>query len=173
MLCRLFLVSALAVSLIGCAAIPMDYFPSSPMSETGEVNVGDFQYLPAVRGDVLRDQIRSTQQLRDADIDRDVADYFRDAVAAELKFIGLRANSEAPTLRGSIVELEWAGFSMTGLLITDYEVINSEGEVLFAKKISTELPLNMNYSLAEFVASLIKVNVEELVSNPKFLQAVN
>jgi hypothetical protein len=173
MLSRLASVFALAFSLISCSAIPMDYFPSSAMSASGELNIGNFQYLPAVRGEVLRNQIHSTQQLRDAEIVPDVADYFRDAVTTELKFIGLRVRPGAPTLRGSIVELEWAGVSMTGLLVTNYKVMSSEGEVLFDKEISTELPLNMNYNLSEFVAQLIKDNLEQLVSSPKFLQTVN
>lgn len=76
-------------------------------------------------------------------------------------------------MRGEIVELEWAAFSKTGTLVTLYEAVDSREEVLFTVKLTTTVPFRVTQSFSQFIGRLIKSNVENLVSNPEFLQAVN
>lgn len=170
---RLLLVFALTLSILGCAATPMDYFPSSSMSASGTINVGDFRYIPSARGDIESNQVSAPQSLGSVTIDRDVADYFRDAVTAELKFIGVGVNSGNVTLRGEIIQLEWAAFSNTCTLVTIYEAVDSRGEILFTVKLTTTVPFQVTQSFSQFIGRLIKGNVEQLVSEPAFLQAIN
>jgi hypothetical protein len=142
------------------------------MVASGSVDVGDISYMPSIRDDVESNQIAAPEGL-DITIDPDVADHFRDALIAELKFIGIKVYDSEVTLRGRITQLDWRGFSKVGTLTTIYTVINSDSEVMFTKKIKTEVPVKVQRPFNRFLARITKANIEELVSNPEFLQAVN
>ena len=105
---RLQIIAPLLISAIlaGCQAgpAPINYAPSSVKTATGSLSVSDFKYLPAepdaakkVPADVIRNTAAGTIK-----IDREVRVFVRDAVFAELRFVGVKTNDTGKVLSGEI-----------------------------------------------------------------------
>ena len=171
---RLVLV-ACVVFLTGCVtAAPVNYAPSSVMTASGSVGVSSFKYVPADSGAVAPNQLKNTA-MGDVKIDRDVKDFFRDAVFAELRFVGVKLDDKTRTLSGDILEflVDDLGYSIDWTLRVRYQVAGADGAgpLFNAEKIvkrKTAKMVNPFGALNE----TIKLNVEELIKDPAFIKAI-
>jgi uncharacterized lipoprotein len=161
----------------GCAPAhsPVNYAPGSVLTATGAVGVSGFRYLPADSGAVATNQIKNTA-MGSIKIDRDVKDFFRDAVFAELRFVGVKMGENSRTLSGDIVDflIDDLGYSIDWTLRVKYRVTATgtasplfESEKLIQRK--TAKFVNPFGALNE----TIKLNIEELIKDPNFTRAIN
>jgi hypothetical protein len=164
----------LVVGLAGCAAVPVNYAPSSVLSASGSTSVSEFRYRPADNGVVTPNQIRNTAAVK-ITIDRDVNLFFRDAVFSELRFIGVKMDNQERVLSGEIEEflIDDLGFSIDWTLKVKYRVVAAGGlsPVYEAEKVTkrkTAKALNFPGALNE----TIKLNVEEVIKDPAFVDAI-
>ncbi len=168
------IVTASLFWLGGCAApAPLNYAPSSVLSATGAVKVANFVYTPAVSGKVEPNQIRNTA-IGSVIVDQNIDNFFRDAVFKELRFVGVKTDSENVVLTGDIKEflIDDLGYSVDWTLIVDYTVKNNGVAVYTAEKTTkrhTAKFVNVFGALNETV----KVNIEEIIKDPAFSKAIN
>lgn len=161
--------------LAGCASTPLsiNYSPSSTMSADGNVDVIAFDYLPAADGKVKRNQIRNTA-IGNAYFDQEIDALVRDAVFKELRFVGVEVGEgNDAKLTGEIQEflMDDLGYSVDWTLRIKYTVSDASGTTYEDVK---EIQRNTN-KFANIFGSLnetIKLNVEELLKDPAFLEAI-
>jgi uncharacterized lipoprotein len=166
-----------AVALLaGCAApAAVNYAPSSVLSAKGAVSVSSFRYLPAEKKAVQPNQIRNTA-MGDVKIDRDVKDFVRDAVFAELRFVGVTLNDPRRTLTGEIVDflIDDLGYSIDWLLKIRYVVAGpSGGAALYEAEKTSQKKTAKFVNPFGALNETIKLNVEELLKDPAFIKAIN
>jgi uncharacterized lipoprotein len=174
----LILLTVSAGLFAGCATAParVDYTPSSVMSATGSVSVVDFRYIPFESSVVASNQIKNTA-LGKIEIDKDVKDFFRDAVVAELRIVGIKLDSRTRMLGGDISEFiaDDLGFTVNWTLRVRYLVKEIEGnKVLFeSEKVVQRRTAKINL-LNRFGAlnETIKLNVEQLLKDPEFIKVI-
>jgi hypothetical protein len=177
---RLGLIPALLLGFAACgsAPVPVNYAPSSILSNTGSLSVAPFSYAPAEPAaphPVAADQIRNTA-MGDVRIDREVRVFVRDAVFAELRFTGIKTDDRTRTLNGQIEEflMDDLGYSVDWTLRIKYWLTDSATRktvVVTVKEIrrTTAKFVNIFGALNE----TIKLNVEALMVDPAFRQAIN
>lgn len=180
------ILAAMAVAsavLTGCATapIPVNYAPSSVLSASGSLlKVNDFSYLPAERppaanaSAVASNQIRNTA-LGSILIDRDVKVFVRDAVFAELRFVGIKTNGGRCELRGTIEDflIDDLGYSIDWTLRIKYELTDPTSQKpLYAAVKSTTRKTAKGPNVFGALNETIKLNAEELIKDPQFVQAV-
>lgn len=168
----------LAAILAGCATvttIPVTYTPSSTLTAAGAVEVGNFKYLPAIDGKIKPNQLKNTA-IEDIMLDQDVDKYFRDAVFTELRFVGVKVESNSLQLSGEINEflVDDLGYSVDWTVDARYIIINKPT----AKVIYDSDKITRNRTakfLNPFVAlnQQIKANIEALIRDPAFIEAIN
>lgn len=79
--------------LSGCAStVPMNYSPSSVKTATGALSVSDFIYQPAAAdaAKLIPPNVIKNTAMGQIKIDRNVNVFVRDAVFAELRFVGIK-----------------------------------------------------------------------------------
>ncbi len=171
---------ALALFAVGilasCATAPapVNYAPSSVLSATGSVCVGDFRYLPCDNGAVAKNQIKNTA-LGKIEIDRDVKDFFRDALFAELRFVGVKLDNKNRLLLGDISEflIDDLGFNVDWSLKVRYAVKDmAENKVLFESEKVVQRRTAKFVNPFGALNETIKLNVEQLLRDPEFMKAV-
>jgi uncharacterized lipoprotein len=188
---RAALVLCAAVLITGCGttpAVPVNYSPSSVLSASGSLKITDFTYLPAEpvaanapapadkkpRKPVARNQIRNTA-IGNVFIDRDVNIFVRDAVFAELRFVGIKTDGTGTVLRGQIEEflIDDLGYSIDWTLRVRYELLNAGNNTPVYQSVK-----NTQRNTAKFanvfgaLNETIKLNAEELIKDQAFLAAI-
>lgn len=176
------LVALLAVGMLSAcvtAPIPVNYAPSSVMSAKGAVTVADFKYLPPEKAPkdkpIATNQIRNTA-LGEIKIDRDVRVFVRDAVFAELRFVGVKMNEGKRILRGEIEEflIDDLGYSVDWTLRIKYEVVDKDDQkVVYGSVKNTQRNTAKFANVFGALNETIKLSVEELIKDPDFIKAVN
>jgi len=185
-----------AILATGCATppVPINYAPSSVLTAAGAVKVGDFKYLPAEsRSDpalqttskktsktqnktrtIAANQIRNTA-IGSVIIDRDVRTLVRDAVFSELRFVGVKTESDKLTLKGDIEEflIDDLGYSVDWTLRVRFELVDTASQQIIYQSVK-----NTQRKTAKFVNvfgalnETIKLNFEELIKDSDFLQKI-
>lgn len=169
------LLSVLAIlSLSGCgtATVPMNYAPSSVMTVKGSVAVAPFTYLPASTGEVKPNQIRNTA-IGNIYFEQNIDTIIRDSVFKEFRFVGIKVEDQDRKISGEIQEflIDDLGYSIDWILRIKYVVTDSTGVTYEATK---EIKRNTNKFANVFGAlnETIKLNVEDLLNDPKFIQSI-
>jgi len=170
---RIFL-AGLVLALSACAStIPLNYAPSSVMVGEGKAQVQEFSYLPAQQGKVKPNQIRNTA-MGNLLFDRNIDVFVRDAVFAELRFVGVKVGSEGNVLTGEIQEflIDDLGYSVDWTLRIRYVVKDAAGQVLFDQVKTTERNTNKFANVFGALNETIKLNAEALLKDPAFAAAI-
>ena len=157
--------------LSGCATtVPLNYSPSSAMTATGSVAVESFTYVPATSGAVDPNEIRS-MQLGTPKFDQNIDTLIRDAIFKEFRMVGIRTDDQQTKLTGEIQEFRKDGFgySVDWTLRIRYIVTGPNGVKYEAVKETKRTLANILASVNE----LIKLNIEGLLSDPSFMQAID
>jgi uncharacterized lipoprotein len=167
-------------SLVGCAnaPIPVNYAPSSVKTATGALQVGDFKYLPAEAGSakpIPANLIKNTA-MGEIKIDRDVKAFVRDAVFAELRFVGVKTNDPAKVLTGDIEEflVDDLGYSIDWTLRIKYTLTDTASKAVMYQSVK-----NTQRNTAKFanpfgaLNETIKINAESLLDDSAFVKAIN
>lgn len=189
-----------ALLIAGCGTappIPINYAPSSVLSASGTLQISDFVYEPALpaaptatapekkleknsgrkvasKKKVASNQIRNTA-MGNIFIDRDVNVFVRDAVFAELRFVGVKTDGARPVLRGHIEEflIDDLGYSVDWTLRVRYELLGADGSAPIYQSVK-----NTQRNTAKFanvfgaMNETVKLNAEELIKDPAFLAAI-
>lgn len=169
-----------AFFLSGCAnaPIPVNYSPSSVKTAAGSLSVSDFTYLPsnpAAAKPVASNQIRNTA-MGEIKIDRDISKFVRDAVFAELRFVGLKTNDSSRVLTGDIEEflVDDLGYSIDWTLRIKYTLTDAASKkVLFSSVKATQRKTAKFANAFGALNETIKINAEQLVEDADFLKAIN
>lgn len=164
------LASILLLFLTGCAStIPLNYAPSSVLTGTGQVQVRDFVYLPAQTGKIKPNQVRNTA-LGSILFDRNIDVFVRDAVFAELRFVGIKVGGEGNQLTGEIQEflIDDLGYSVDWTLTVRYFVKDGSGTVLYDQVKTTQRKTNKFANVFGALNETIKLNAEEIIKDPQF-----
>jgi hypothetical protein len=176
------LVATLA-ALTGCAGapVPVNYAPSSVMTASGSVAVSDFSYLPAEAKPaspeavaVAPNQIRNTA-MGTILIDKEVRVFVRDAVFSELRFVGVKLNDEKRVLKGTIEEFlaDDLGYNVDWTLRVKYTVTDkASGQGLYAGTKNIQRRTSKFSNAFGALNETVKLNVEELLKDPGFLEAI-
>lgn len=144
------------------------------MSVKGAQKVGDFDYLPAKTGKAKPNQIRNTA-IGNVEFDKSVDQYFRQALFAESRFVGITADADKPLLHGSINDflIDDLGFSIDWTLDVTYIVDAADGD----KPCYTQTK-KVNKRTAKFVNpfgtlnEVMKLNIEEAFKDPAFVACI-
>lgn len=167
-----------ALALTGCAnaPIPVNYAPSSVKSASGSLSVSNFTYQPAnpnAAKPVASNQIRNTA-MGEIKIDRDISQFVRDAVFAELRFVGVKTNDTSKELTGDIEEflIDDLGYSVDWTLRIKYTLTDSASKkVLFSSVKNTQRKTAKFANAFGALNETIKINVEQLIEDPEFTKA--
>jgi uncharacterized lipoprotein len=169
--------AALALSACVSGPVPINYAPSSVKTASGALSVGDFTYLPSepprpklVPADVIRNTAAGTVK-----IDRPVRVFVRDAVFAELRFVGIKTNEPGKILTGEIQEflIDDLGFNVDWTLRVKYSLTDAA-----SKSVVYESVKNTQRRTAKFANPFgalnesIKLNVEQLLDDAEFTKAI-
>ncbi len=177
---RVWLVALAVLALSGCATgpLPINYAPSSVKTATGALSVSDFTYLPSaptaakpVAPNVIRNTAMGTIK-----IDRPVSVFVRDAVFAELRFVGIKTNDPGKVLSGEIQEflIDDLGYSVDWTLRVRYVVRDGTSQQTVFESVK-----NTQRHTAKFgnpfgaLNETIKLDVEQLLDDPDFIKAIN
>ena len=171
---------AAILALSGCvsAPIPLNYAPSSVKSATGSLSVGDFRYLPAEAGapkQLPPNQIRNTA-LGTIKIDKDVSVFVRDAVFAELRFVGVKTNDPVRILTGDIEEflVDDLGFNVDWTMRVKYTLTDvASKSVTFSAVKTTQRKTAKFANPFGALNETVKLDVEQLLDDPDFIKAIN
>lgn len=167
------------LALSGCVStIPMNYAPSSVKTATGALSVADFRYLPsesAAAKPIPPDVIRNTA-LGQIKIDRNVNVFIRDAVFAELRFVGIKTNDGNKILSGDIEEflIDDLGFNVDWTLRINYSLVDKASkQVIFSAVKTTQRRTGKFANPIGALNETIKLNVEQLLDDANFIKAIN
>lgn len=167
--------TAFLLALAGCAStVPLNYAPSSVLTASGTVQVVPFRYTPAEQGKVKPNQIRNTA-VGNAYFDRNIDVFVRDAVFAELRFVGIKTGAEGNQLSGEIQEflIDDLGFSVDWTMTVRYTVKDANGAVVYDQVKTTKRKTSKFANVFGALNETIKLNAEEIIKDPAFLKAIN
>jgi uncharacterized lipoprotein len=160
--------------LAGCTTIlPLSYSPTSKLSASGSVAIGEFKYLPAQSGRVEPNQIQNTAW-DDLVFDREIGAFFRDAVFQELRRIGVTAESGTRTLWGEVREflIDDLGASVDWTIRVLYRVTEGRKTLYESEKITRRRTAKFGDPF-ETMNQSVRLNIEEVISDPVFLKAIS
>jgi uncharacterized lipoprotein len=175
-LCRGLVVVAVVALLAGCASPPIavNYSPSSILLAEGSVEVGSFRYLPGESGRVKPNQIMNTA-LGSVLFEKEIGELFREAVLKELRFVGVKIQSDKRVLQGEIVEflMDDLGFSIDWTLEVRYRVTTvGSGAVIYESWKKLEKKTDKFNNIFGILNEIIKLTIEQLISDPGFTAAI-
>ena len=160
--------------LAGCASIlPLSYSPTSKLSASGSVAIGEFKYLPALNGRVERNQIQNTAW-DDLFFDWEIGAFFRDALFKELNRVGVKTESGTRTLIGEVREflIDDLGADVDWTIGVVYRVTTVEKTVYESEKITRRrTPKRGDPSIT--MNESVRLNIEEVIRDPVFLKAIS
>lgn len=167
--------AVVAVNLAGCATgrLPVNYSPSSVMTAEGRVAVSSFAYLPARDGKVKPFQIRNTA-IGSIYVEQDIDVFYKDAVFKELRFVGIKLDSNSLSLGGEIQEflIDDLGYSVDWTLKVRYMVTATDGSVKYDQTHTIERNTAKFANVFGALNETIKLNVESLLKDQEFIAAV-
>lgn len=174
-----FVITLLMLAISGCATQPMpvNYAPSSVKSVAGALSVSDFSYSPSKSNTpkpVASNQIRNTA-MGNVKIDRDVSKFIRDAVFAELRFVGVETNDPSKILSGDVEEflIDDLGYSIDWTLRIKYTLTDTaSNKVIFTSTKNTQRKTAKFANDFGALNETIKTNVEQLIDDVDFIKAV-
>lgn len=168
--------AVLGVMLSGCVAdtIPIEYTPSSTLTASGSIKVGDFAYLPAIQGKMKPNQIHNTA-MGEVLLDKNVDVFFHNAVFTELRFVGVKVGSGDKVLTGDIKEflIDDLGYSVDWTIDVDYKVTDASGTVVYRGEKSAKNHTSKFVNALGALSQQIKLNIEALIQDPAFVKAIN
>lgn len=147
------------------------------MSANGSLSVSDFKYLPAepsAQGQVPGNVIKNTA-IGTIKIDKDVSKYVRDAVFAELRFVGIQTNDKRHVLSGEIQEflIDDLGYSVDWTLTIKYVLTDASSKtVVFDAVKETKRKTAKFVNVFGAMNETVKLNVEELLKDSRFQAAI-
>lgn len=164
----------LVVFFAGCSPkFPISYSPSSTMILKGEVNIGDFEYLPIQKFKVKENQVRNKAPIGSILFEKNIDQYFRDALFNESRLVGISINSDKNILTGQINDflIDEIGFSIDWTLDVKYD-LKKDGILCFSKvKVVSR---NTEKFVGGFISlnEVIKLNIEELFKDEDFRKCI-
>ncbi len=175
---RALMVGFLAI-LAGCSTpgVTLNYSPSSVKTAQGVVEVGDFKYSavdPKTAKPIAQNQIRNTA-MGDVIIDRDVSKFVRDAVFAELRFVGVKVMPHQYVLTGNIEDflIDDLGYSIDWTYRVKYTLAEkATGKPLY------DTTKNVQRKTAKFgnpigaLNETVRISVEMLLDDPGFMKII-
>lgn len=163
------------LSLAGCATgrLPVNYAPSSVLTAEGRVSVSSFAYLPAKDGKIKPYQIRNTA-MGNIYFEQDIDVFYKEAVFKELRFVGVKLDSESLSLGGDIQEflIDDLGYSVDWTLKVRYVVTASDGSVKYDQVHTVERNTAKFANVFGALNETIKMNVELLLKDQAFVAAI-
>ena len=159
----------------GCAKISMSYLPGSTSKVSGDVSVSDFKYLPAETGKVKPFQIRNTAW-GNLKFNKDISVFFKDAVSQELRFAGVKLDDKTLVLSGEIEDflIDELSYNADWTLKVRYLVKNMRtGEIAYTSTKTTQRRASKLVNLNSALNEMIKLNIEDLLKDEAFIQAIN
>jgi uncharacterized lipoprotein len=170
------LVASAGLALSGCVnTVPVSYAPSSTLTASGAVDVGDFKYLPAAEGKVKPNQLKNTA-VGGIHLDQDISVFYRNAVFTELRFVGVKVASDNVRLIGEIKEflVDDLGYSVDWTVDVRYIVTNkTTGAVLYDSEKVTKNKTNKFVNALVALNQQMKANIEALIQDPAFTKSIN
>jgi len=170
------LLSGVTLSFVqGCARIPLSYVPGSVWKASGSVSVSNFKYLPAETGKVKPFQIRNTAMGK-LKFDKNINIFFRDAVFAELGFVGIKPEDKTRVLDGEIEDflIDESSTSADWTLKVHYQVKNRQtGHIIYASTKTTLRKASKLVNVSGAINEMVKLNIEELLQDEEFIKAIN
>ncbi|MGV2988223.1 hypothetical protein ACE1OE_11285 [Vibrio sp. E150_011] len=164
------------VVLSGCSSAPLtlNYTPSSTMSVEGNLNVGDFKYLPGeINPDVKPNQIRNTA-IGDIVFEKNVDEYFESAVFTESRFVGISVGKSENELSGEIQEflIDDLGYSIDWTLVVNYRVNSKGHSTCYEKKHRIEKNTAKFANAFGTLNEIMKLNIEQAFADQAFLDCI-
>jgi hypothetical protein len=174
---RMILIAALPMLMaVGCATNPsINYAPSSILTAQGNVDVCDFTYQPAIKGKVKPNQIRNIA-LGAIYFEQNIDQVLRDATFKELRFVGVKTQSDKKFLQGNIIDflIDDLGYSIDWTLQIEYRVADKQTNKELYKSTKTLKKRTSKFSnVFGSLNEIIKLNIEELIKDPDFIKAIN
>ncbi|WP_324681591.1 integrase [Bibersteinia trehalosi] len=124
---KLVLVGFVSALLAGCSTtLPVSsYTPQNHTRFTGEVNLGEFRYLPFEKGLVKSNQMQNTA-VGQIFTSSNIADLAQRGTALELEKTGINLNNSNIQLSGIVKEFKMddLGYSMDWSYIINYKITN-------------------------------------------------
>ncbi|MGD0278770.1 MAG: hypothetical protein ABSC11_05650 [Smithella sp.] len=162
-------------SVDGCARIPLSYLPGSASKVSGSVSVSGFKYLPAETGKVKPFQIRN-KALGSLKFDKNINIFFRDSVAAQLRFAGIKLDDKTRVLSGEIEDLlvDDLSYNVEWILKVHYLVKDLQtGDAVYESTKTTQRKASKLANVNSALNEMIKLNIEELTEDDAFIKAIN
>lgn len=145
------------------------------MTATGTLKVGNFRYLPAIKGKVAPNQLRNTA-LGDIKLDKNIDTYYRNAVFKELRFVGVNVNGTTPVLTGDINDylVDDLGYSVDWTVDVTYVLHDAAtGKIVYSAEKVTKSKTAKFLNAFQTINEQIRLNIEALLKDPAFIKAIN
>lgn len=169
------LICTLLLLMEGCARIPLNYLPNSNNKISGSLSISNFKYAPSINGKVKPYQIRN-KAIGSLKFNKNIDAFFQDAVIAELNTAGIKLDNKNHGLIGEIEDffVDELGAHADWTLIVNYSVKNLQtGKALYESTKITKRNVSKLANLSIVVNEMIKSNIEELLKDNDFLNAIN
>lgn len=166
----------LASIIAGCANAPitLNYAPSSTMSAEGELEVGDFKYLPGENNPKVKpNQIRNTA-IGNIFLEKNVDDYFETAFFTESRFVGFEVKDSENLVSGEVVEflIDDLGYSVDWTLEVRYLVSGGEGSECYNEVHKVEKNTAKFANTFGTLNEVMKLNIEKAFADSDFISCV-
>lgn len=153
----------------GCVApVAINYSPSSALSKSGKIDIGNFEYLPSKNGEVKPNQIQNSA-IGKILITDNIEAFVANATKIELKNIGYNLNTGSPIVSGRINKLKAGdlGYSIDWEYDVVYFIKDKNGKLMYEKPVYTTVKANKFVSPFGGMSQVIRKSVDELISDPK------
>jgi uncharacterized lipoprotein len=166
----------ISLFIYGCATPPiaLNYSPSSLLTTSGNINIGNFKYQPFIKKQVEENEIRNTAAGY-FKIEMPVATLISNALKLEFKFMGTKLDTKSnKELTGEIRNflLDDLGFSVDVTLAVNY-IFKVNDKPCFEKEFITQKNAAKFSNPTGLVSETIKNNIESLVQNSQFIACLN
>jgi hypothetical protein len=172
---KLLLLASAMVFFYGCVRIPLNYSPQSLIKVSGSISVSNFKYLPAESGEVKPYQVRNTAILK-LEFDKDIGTFFRDAVSADLRSAGIQLDNKTLVLSGNIEEFgvdELKSHANISLKVIYWIKNLKTGDIVYTSTKVTNREASKLLHVSRALNEMIKLNIEELLNDKTFINAIH
>lgn len=170
------IIGVLAI-LTGCASQPpiiLDYSPSSTVSVQGEIEVGNFNYLPGQNNSSVRaNQIRSTALCKVL-TDKSIDEYFESAIIIESNFSGLKVKESQNKLTGDVIEflIDDLGYDIDWTMEVNYILTKADGNACYDKNHKIEKQTAKFTNTYGTLNEIVRLNIEKVFKDPDFAKCI-
>lgn len=158
----------------GCSTtMPINYVASPSIRGQGDIAVGKFQYIPAQKGLVKKNEFQKPSAAIGTMYMSDNADaLLKSSLTKELIAAGFNPNDNAEiTINGDIKQFlyDWIGFVEVDFYLDVEYTVTKNDQVIYKKIIKTHKasPKAMGGTDSEAVRSAISTNIGELLQDLK------